>query len=107
MPFGCPFQTVPKSGWSPVSRPIVPRTACEFAATGSLSTRLFQTFEAGKSGHFGAPGRRGALAAPALAVSVSKAITATRIALIVERLLRRARSTGSHLKPVLTHSYIK
>jgi hypothetical protein len=55
-------------------------------ATGSLSTRLFQTLEVGKSGHFGAPGRRGLVAALALETSANKTIRTTRIPVILEEL---------------------
>ena len=58
IPIGPPSQSPePKSActWSPT--PIERTIASESAATGSLSTRLFQRFEAGKTGHFGADGQ--------------------------------------------------
>src|SRR5579864_9644305 len=66
IPIGCPsYRPEPKSGCSPVVSPIDWIIAAEFAATGSLSTRWFHAFVAGKIGHFGAPGTRSAYAAPA------------------------------------------
>src|ERR1044071_5248165 len=40
----------PKSAWTPTSVPIDAITCAEFAATGSVSTRWFHAFVAGKSG---------------------------------------------------------
>jgi hypothetical protein len=63
MPIGPPSQRPdPKSGWSPVERPIDAMIRSESAATGSVSTRWFHALLAGKTGHFGAPGTRSAAA---------------------------------------------
>src|SRR5438067_538852 len=40
----------PKSAWTPVSTPIEAMIVAEFAATGRVSTRWFQTLLAGKTG---------------------------------------------------------
>src|SRR2546426_1420329 len=51
MPVGLPSQRPePKSAWTGASRPIERIIAAEFGATGSLSTRWFQGFAAGKTG---------------------------------------------------------
>src|SRR3954468_9028030 len=65
IPIGPPSQVPePKSACRPVSSPIERISVAEFAATGSLSTRLFQGFERGKIGQRGAVGRRSAAAEP-------------------------------------------
>ena len=46
----------PKSGWTGALSPMAAINVAESEATGRLSTRLFQTFEAGKIGQLGAPG---------------------------------------------------
>lgn len=57
MPIGRPSQRPePKSAWTFPPAPIDPTIADEFPATGRRSTRLFQTLEAGKTVHWGAPG---------------------------------------------------
>src|SRR5438105_7663333 len=51
MPIGCPSQSPePKSACTGASSPIERIIAAEFGATGSLSTRWFHGFEAGKTG---------------------------------------------------------
>ena len=65
IPIGPPSQRPePKSAcmWSPA--PIAATIRSESGATGSLSTRWFQAFVAGKTGHAAAPGSRDAEAAP-------------------------------------------
>ena len=65
MPIGSPsYSPEPKSGWRPVSRPIEAISCAESAATGSVSTRSFHAFVAGKIVQRGAPGTRSALAVP-------------------------------------------
>src|SRR5919201_2826069 len=78
IPIGPPSQRPePKSACTPVFNPIERIIVAEFAATGSLSTRRFQAFEAGKTGQRGAEGRRSACAEPARP-STSATETATR-----------------------------
>ncbi len=65
MPIGPPSQRPdPKSAWTLSPAPIDPTIAEEFLATGSASTRLFQTLEAGKTGHCRAPGSGKAAGGP-------------------------------------------
>src|SRR4051794_7131209 len=56
--------------------------ALEFPATGSLSTRRFHGFEAGKSAHVGAFGTRRARAAPPLAARAATSIEAAAIRIL-------------------------
>src|SRR4029077_15485083 len=72
--------------------------AAELCATGSRSTRLFQTLLAGKTGHFGAPGRGEASGLP---VRAAKAATATVSAITHSTPLRMGEGSAD---PALFHS---
>src|SRR5581483_3447988 len=83
MPIGCPSQRPePKSACRPVSRPIEAISCAEFAATGSLSTRWFHGFDAGKTGQ---PAIVGEPAAPP-----PPSARAARIVAALERIEHRA-----------------
>src|ERR671935_1623062 len=80
MPIGEPSQRPePKSACRPAARPIERISVAEFAATGSLSTRRFQAFERGKTGHRDAVGSRSAAAEPET-VATRRPAAATRTA---------------------------
>src|SRR4051794_3043893 len=49
MPLGAPFQTVPKSGCSPVVRPMLAIRLAEFGSTGSWETSRFQALSVGNT----------------------------------------------------------
>src|SRR5438445_90445 len=49
MPFGAPSQTVPKSGWRPVVRPMLAISAAEFGSTGAVEMSWFQGLSAGNT----------------------------------------------------------
>src|SRR5215471_5146799 len=70
MPIGCPSQRPePKSACTGESRPIAAIISAEFGATGSLSTRSFHGFEAGKTGQ---PAIVGVAGAPPSASTASR-----------------------------------
>jgi hypothetical protein len=82
IPIGPPSQSPePKSAcmWSPT--PIERTIASESAATGSLSTRWFQALVTGKTGHFGAEGRRSASAEAPERANAHRARAARRAAM--------------------------
>src|SRR4051812_24755042 len=49
MPLGAPFQTVPKSGCSPVVRPMLAIRLVELGSTGSWETSRFQGLSGGNT----------------------------------------------------------
>ncbi len=68
IPIGLPFQRpAPKSGWRWPATPIDAMYALELGSSGIESTRWFQAFILGNTGHAGAPGSRAAAVAPASA----------------------------------------
>src|SRR5688572_14122127 len=47
IPIGAPSHTVPKSGWSPVSNPMLAMRASEFGSTGAPDTSVFHGLSGG------------------------------------------------------------
>ncbi len=79
IPIGPPSQSPePKSAWTWSPTPIERTIASEPAATGSLSTRWFHAFVAGKTWHFGAAGIRRACADAPESANAHSARTARR-----------------------------
>ena len=104
MPIGPPSQRPePKSAWRFRPAPIDPTIADELPATGSASTRLFQTLEAGKTGHCGAPGSGYAAADPAVTASASVVTRAAR------RMQRVSAPTSAAFipQPVVASSFVR